>query len=737
LEQSGTEIYATAAIDAADRTKVTVDPAVTLTRDTEYTLGLTIYTAANTLYYKNPIDPGARGPLFIAGSLISFTTSNVDERKLVSTNLYTALDGTVLVPPAAATPTFPVDKTLEFTFDTAFPAEAVVTAELRQGGNLVDAEAEIDGAKVTVDPRFALTSSTLYTLNLKIQNPAKTITYYAPRAAGVQGPLYTTYSAPDYLINFTPAGTAQLSLVRTNLYTNPETTQPAAAAANNLYYFAVDGDIVLTFKEDIPVNAEITAVLKDTDYNTQSAVVNKTGKVITINPAADLKPGTIYYLQLKVVSGNAKKITLYELTSAGGLLVAGSQAFNQVPFSDTAWYIGFSTEVVKPPVLVSAAGLYRDNDVTKNGEYYFPVNGKFELTFDNIPAGFSNSNITNVYLSTSTTLAVPRVPVRWDYDGAGKVTIEPLERLNSSAYYYLGFILTDNGSSIWTPSARSNTSNITGPVYINVASGVHAIRVRTEEAFAIQPSATSRTNITAASIGTSFDARNDVVIEFNKPVATVTRADLLYVDATFVYELATASATAADLSQDGKILTIKTTNLLAPAQSFYVRLKVTSTSGEILVYDPTDLGVLATYVGGTVHAETGITTLNTTYLAGTVKQPKSAGTLVATELGTGAGGNLVIPDTDTTVDLTLTPIEAAPFARAYAVYRARQGTWNTTSVGTINVALGSIAAATVANVPLLGLAVHIDDEAFYYRVRGVDKQGYAIEATTTKITFTP
>jgi methionine-rich copper-binding protein CopC len=731
---------------ALDEAKLTITPKVTLKRDTLYNLTLIIYNAQNVKQYENPATAGVNGQLYINAAGIAFRTANEDVLILTGTNLYTEANGIVHDP--AATAYFPVDGTLEFTFNDDIPTGAVVTAELKAGATLVDTDVTHTGAVVKVDPKFALGTNTAHTLDLKIQDSTRKITYYAnPTNNGTSGPLFIDSN----LISFTTANTAQLTLLRTNLYINPATNQPVDAA-DDLDYFAVDGNIQITFNEDIPADAEITAVLKDANYNTQSAVVSKNGRIITINPDADLKPGTIYYLQLKVVSGNDKKITLYDLPTATNNSVAVAQQFNVVPFSDTAYYIVFNTVQSKKATLVSTNALYKDNNPANNAVVYFPVNGKFELTFDAIPAGTTIS-AANTWLSTNNT-GTSLTPVTAALDIQGKkVTITPNAKLTSGTAYYLRLVLDGPGGAtdvVYEPKARDNafdvpTSGVVGPVYIDDYDNPPAInhrgsiQVTTSELAIVPPGALSKTNISAGTGGsnTTFAVDNDIIIEFNQPITTVTKAQLLYVDSGFVYGV-TASATLADLTQGGTVLTIHVPNLLGPSTGFYVRLKVSSGTGETLVYDPTDTGVAASYVGGVINGNyAAITTVSTINPVGNSKSAlKPAGLSLAVTLD-GTTTAPPIPKTDNTVRLTLTPIDA-PVDQDYALYRAYQGVWSNTADVTV---FTSVPANDVTPIDEDGFnfgglsGAHIDAEGIQYKVGGVDGLGFAIESDAITLTF--
>jgi methionine-rich copper-binding protein CopC len=752
LEVGTVSVYATAAVDAADRTKVTIDPAVTLTRGATYTLGLTIYTAANTVYYKNPIAAGEQGPLFIDGSeLITFTASDKDERILVSTNLYIGLDGEVKTPANVAT--FPVDRTLEFTFDAAFPAGAVVTAVLTLDGTTTEIQAvaavdATDRTKVTVNPVYVLTADMSYNLTLKIQNTAKTITYYtSPTGAGIVGFLFTDAEG----ILFKTEGQPQLTILGTNLYINPADGLPKdASTAWDDKFFAVDGNIVLTFKENISADdVEITAVLKDNVYyyNTYPVTASAAGKVITIDPTADLKPATIYYLQLKVVQKSGKKATLYAVPDTGTSLVSVTNPYTAVPYSDANYYIRFSTGQSKKAILESTNELYADNKPANYATYAFPVDGKFELTFDALPAGTTVADAT--WLSTANT-GTPATPITSVVDvGAKKVTITPVDKLTASTTYYLRLVLTGPGGDddeIYRP-AKDGASGVIGPVYIYnnttpLDSTDDLIQVRTTPVLAIVvPAGTSKTNIVSGNGGTNaaFDATSDIIIEFNQPITGITKAQLVYYDGAIVRNT-TATATLANLSADRKVLTIKPQYLLAPSKEFYVRLNVTG-GGQTLVHDPTNTGSLADYVTGS-SVTANYATLKTPIthrLKGISKQPLVSGlTLVAAENVT--GDPLPMPKTDTMVQLTLTPLNVS-FVQSYVLFRAYQGVWDETAFGGPavfnNIPAGDDTAVTGNGTSLNGLASHSNLEEIQYKVRGINEFGFVVESNEVTITFDP
>jgi hypothetical protein len=249
----------------------------------------------------------------------------------------------------------------------------------------------------------------------------------------------------------------------------------------------------------------------------------------------------------------------------------------------------------------------------------------------------------------------------------------------------------------------------------------------------------SLTNLTAIGTGTAttdFDPTADIVIEFDRPIATVNKAQMRYHDGPEYYGTTASADTATGLSPDKKVLTIRPTNLLAPSAEFVVRLNVTSEDGQQIVYDSTNDGnpsAWANYTNAASIADLQIEVAAGDRFVGISKQAASGGTLRPEP-------NAAVAKTNTTVDLHFVA-PSVNFDQGYDIYVRRHDLWNTTPVragvlvdaGETEIQGGGN-AITAVGIP--GATPHVTAESVQYRARGVNYNGYVVEATAN-ITFAP
>jgi hypothetical protein len=674
------------------------------------------------------------GPLYIDGG-ISFTPS-ASELALVGTNLYIDRDGIQKTP---ANDAIFSGSAITFTFDS-LPAGVVVDAELVEV--IPDATVPVAisqaGNTVTITP-VQLKRNTGYTLGLTILS------------AGSQRPLYEVAASPALslsgdLIQFTTADVEKVAaLIKTNLYTNPATLVDAGAGATApttaLNYFAPDANIVLTFGSPIPAGTVIDVELRDASYNIiRTAAPAVAGSVLTINPEDNLKPSAVYYLSVVIV--DAQNGDYWKVPAQTGVTVINtSQRFAAIVQNsiDNKYYIGFSTQKDQAARLVST-NLYLDgnpaNYDTEDGPF-FRLDGSIVLTFADIPSG---SRISKLVLADSTGQATG-LSVYATLVG-NTVTIKPNAKLDPDKTYYLQLALskTVGADPVWSVTAADKEpEGIYGPVYVKYTSdAMQEIVFETVSTFSVVAAGgSSMTNLTAigtAGITGDFDATSDIIIEFDRPVATVGKAQLRYHVGAEYYGTTASADTATGLSPDKKVLTIRPTNLLAPGATFVVRLDVTSADGQQLVYDSTNAGdpsAWANYVSAVPESieDLDITVAGGSRFVGISKQAASGGTLRPEP-------NAAVPRAQNTLDLYFAA-SSVNFTQPYSLYVRRHDLWNTAPVQTITVNAGEtqpVGGNAINSVAIPGPTPHVTAENVQYKARGINYNGYVVEATAN-ITF--
>jgi hypothetical protein len=746
-------IYASATIVG---NTVTIAPAQLTPGTKHFTLDIIKGTAI--LYRTEAPETGnTLGPLYIddnadSNPSISFTPATATGLALISTNLYVDRGGIQKTP--VDTALFPGSE-IEFTFD-ALPLSVVIVAELKEDGvtTAIPITTVQTGNTITITP-IQLKRNTKYSLSLEILSSGSQRTLYtSPLSllwdhdddsgtpmvpiAGVVGPLYINV---DDLIEFTTAAVEPLAdLISTNLYIDPATTVDAGANSptNVLYYFAPDGDIELTFGSPIPAGAVIDVLLKDGTYNTIKTTSTSTGSILTINPVEDLKPAALYYLSVKIVdtkNGEYWKVPDDSTVAAiDDYFAAGT---GLLPQNDPANYIGFSTQTDQKARLVST-NLYQDGDVANYATHYFGLKDVIELQFADIPQG---AKIDYVTLSEAPGLTSP-LGAYYVLDANNKVTITPNDALTPGTPYYLDLALSKTvAGSVWSVKSETGDDDINGSVYINVDAGFsekHAIVFNTVELFKIEDTSNFDISNTAPSSGAgTFGLTNSIKIVFNQPIATVTKAQLqFYRDSEYYGVTASVDETnkAANLSLDKKVLTIPTTNLLAPDETFVIRLNVISEDGQQIVYDSTNPGDPTAWANSGTPGDLRIRTDPNALFESIAKQPIGGGTLRAEPSG---AVNLA----NTQLDLSFTAPQTS-FAQTYTVYAWKYGLRVVdggvfTPVVTPSIPAGPVSAITLNNVAIPGPAAvpHVTAENLQYRARAVNNSGYVVEVVAA-ITFT-
>ncbi|MDR0596890.1 MAG: carboxypeptidase regulatory-like domain-containing protein, partial [Treponema sp.] len=166
--------------------------------------------------------------------LIKFKSSDLNTLSLLKTNLYTDYNG-IARTPSDSVKIFPVDKSIEFTFNNL--DGVIVAAELEKvvsspGTNVsvYTGTPVVAGNTVTITPA-RLEPGQKYTLVLRIAGEDGLILWGVPTLydnatppqpkAGQAGPIYVTASNK---IEFTTSEDLQLALLSTNLYTDPTET---------------------------------------------------------------------------------------------------------------------------------------------------------------------------------------------------------------------------------------------------------------------------------------------------------------------------------------------------------------------------------------------------------------------------------------------------------------------------------------------------------------------------------
>jgi hypothetical protein len=673
--------------------------------------------------------------------LYSTPELEVGVRQLVlkSTNLY--IDGAGIPQTPDITNGIFAGSVIEFTFNE-IPADVkpvLPIVEFKDNGASIAAPAIVDDNTVKITPA-QLKRNITYTLSLKIVDKDNRVIYKNPGSGGTAAQVGFLYIDAADLISFKTADVAPVALIATNLYIDPVTGVNAGLGSSDptdgMYNVAFDSDIVLTFDQDIPSNAIVNVVLGDSSYNAvKIAVPVVVDNTITIDPVADLTPGNKYYLSVKVIDA-ANSVFWQVPTSQNGINVASNAGVN---------YIGFSTL----PVTLVGTNLYRDDIPgipTASTNAYFPLDGTIELEFDSIPAG---TKIAPVILATSTNqTAGLNVYAAIDFDN-NKVTVKPNAKLTADTPYYLRVILykTVVADSVW--SADVTSSGVSGPVYIFNATNGDEIGFRTAaDSFAVRasgaPSATNLTDLTGVA-GANFNANNDIIVEFDQPIASVAKAQVLYVAGPYsiTAQISGVPETVGDtlglletgnLSLDRKVLTIKTTNLLTNSATFSVRLNVTAENGQQIVYDSTNTGDPSAWAN-TYNGDLQFTTGAATYITGSSKRPASAGTLSYDGTAPAVA--------DGTLTLALRPGAVPTKQITYTIYGAQYNIWDPTAIGgvTIVVPVGTLTSVSVAatgTVNLPGATPHIQGtaEGIQYKVRGINNAGYVTEAIYN-VSFAP
>jgi hypothetical protein len=676
-------------------------------------------------------------------TLVGDLEVGIPQNLLVSTNLYTGRD---LVPqdPSDTTAIFPVGASITFTFAGSFPSGAKPVVVLRRSGvtDPIAASAEIPADalnKVIVTPAL-LVRDVIHTLSLKVLDSNDRTIYSNPITAGQQGSVFIVSN----LISFKPAGVKKLNLIRTNLYTNRDTgVEPTSIeiAANTLNNFPVNTPIELFFDADIPVynattnpeGAKLEAVLEDSAGYAVPITSAIDGAKVTVTPASALKPGAAY--NLLVALNGVSNGDYYAIVANPLIYIATNR-------------ISFKTQLSTKPVLQSAK-YYKPNETTASSLYVgedpaqwdepnFPLRGTLELVFDNLAgATLADASLTSNAAGTAPVSVFARIE-------GNSVKVTPYAPLPTAATtgspYYLSFKLKKGAEDIWKlPNVTVDEQY--GPVFIKNDTNGDRIVFTTVAAFGAYTTQTAgfATNI----VSTNFRAYDDVVIEFNRPIKEVVKAELRYVRPTDVYYEAAASVSGAaaaltpanpagSLSENGKVLTIKTSGLLAPSSTFEVRFKVESDDGQVLVYDRTDNGDPIAYVGGTNHASASIR-LQT---ASTVIHVATNGKAIKGGIGL-AVPTAPIPTNSTTVSLTFTPPNpSVDWAQTYTVWKSVQDVWATTTP-TTSVPLGATTDQTVnASIPLLsGYSIHVAFEELKVKVRGIDNKGYVVDTPILAVPF--
>jgi hypothetical protein len=308
---------------------------------------------------------------------------------------------------------------------------------------------------------------------------------------------------------------------------------------------------------------------------------------------------------------------------------------------------------------------------------------------------------------------------------------------------------TVGADSVWEVNATNGADGIHGPVY--VAEANEEIVFKTVTRFIARPSTSSLTNIalTGAVVGsgntsTQFTATSDIVIEFDRPVATVNRAQLRYYRGGEYY----TQIESYRQSDDKTVLYITPANMLAPDSTFVVRLDVVAEDGQQIVYDSTNTGDSTTWANGTdYNQDLRIRTTLDPIFTGipTLRQPASNGSLATTP----PTGN--IAKTATTMDLTftLTAAQAINFEQNYTVYVRRFDLWSpamtgiSTPVDNVLVESGALAPTSTpvtVDIPDDGVSSpynHFNGEGIQYKIRGINNSGYVVEATSRVLPFAP
>jgi hypothetical protein len=726
------EIYATVDIDAVADTVTIASAQFEPNTDYDFKLDIIKSTATPYIIYRTPGTTG--GPLVIGADGISFKTA-ASELTLVSTNLYIDRDG-IQQPPSSSDVEGEgifAGSAITFTFDSLPPeTEAMIVADLVEVPDVpVPVTISHAGNTVTITP-VQLKLDRKYTLDLSI------------RSMGSQRFLYTLPDDNTNILKIDASNhiefrTATLKplaqLIKTNLYIDPATSvdmgagiQPPVAAASP--YFAPGEAIVLTYGEPIPGNAVINIQLKDARYNTiqtEYVVPVSAPSTLRITPEA-LKLNATYYLTVDMVDVTG---VAYWKVPASSTVADVSQVFNTgATKNDEKWYIGFSTQNDPVARLVST-NLYLDGDPANYNEPYFRLTdtsgniNTIELNFAGLPSG---TKISDVHLAASSGGANISAYARFDSINTNKVKITPNRKLALDGTYYLKFKLTKTVGAIdpvWEVKAATNNVNgVDGPVYIAFAN--NEIVFKTAATFRVA-NATTTSNVPVNSANatlTTVDATDDIIFEFNRPIKTVTTAQLRYHVGGEYYTPITNNV----LSEDKTFLTIRPTNLLAPSATFVVRLDVISEDDQRIVYDSTNIGDPSAWANS-YNGDLNIATSGNPYLTGSSKAMASAGTLTFPS-------NTNVPKTDSAIDLRFAPTRV-DFVWTYQIYVRRFGLWNGTPLSdadptkVFTVPLGSTTATTVnVSIPAVADGEHFDAEGIAYKVRGINSSGYVSEATT-------
>jgi hypothetical protein len=735
--------YAPAVVDAELNT-VTISPAqLTPNAAKTFTLDIIKSTAEPYVLYRNPAGSGVVvGPLWINNGIL-FTPAT-SELTLVSTNLYIDRDD-IQQAASASAPIF-AGSAIEFTFD-ALPTGAVITADLN--GGAIPVTFVQTGNTVTITP-IQLKRNTPYTLGLKILSSGSQRTLYEPPVSAATGPIVTNASRK---VQFTTADIESLAdLLSTNLYINP-VTQVDTTPAADLNFFAVDDDIVLTFGSPVPTGAVIDVQLRDARYNLvrTTNTASAADRTLTINPDEDLKPSATYYLWVRMMDTTDAQ---YWTVTGGLTVVAVDDYFGDTklqPQTDNNYYIGFSTQKDQVARLVST-NLYLDGNPAYYDDIddgpYFKLNEPIVLTFADVPDGTRISKaVLNLEANKNNTTGISVYPTLTT-DTTTKVTtvtITPNVKLAADETYHLQLALskTIGADPVWAVTAANGVDGIHGPVYVDHETTMSTIAFKTVSAFRVVPrSSSSLTNIALdgsvpASPSGDFDATNDIVIEFDRPIddsstATI-KALLRYYRTVSGENNYYGEITNYTLSPDKTVLTIAPTNLLAPDATFVIRLDVTSVDGQHIVYDSTNTGDPSGWANQAYNRDLRIRTEDDVRLTGS----KTAAT----------GGSMTIPNTALNkTDIAITTVVFAPpainFQQDYEIYVRRFGLWDASTTAAVRVNQGETEPNSgnplTFVIPPLTAFDHFNDEQITYKARGINNSGYVVEVTANRnLTFAP
>jgi hypothetical protein len=278
--------------------------------------------------------------------------------------------------------------------------------------------------------------------------------------------------------------------------------------------------------------------------------------------------------------------------------------------------------------------------------------------------------------------------------------------------------------------------------------GTTAVTVRAKriDNFSTLKSSGSDLDLTVG--GNYLGLEENIVLTFSKPVTLAapsaevpTETKLYYRDGLYLYEL--ASPADYTIIENGVYLIVKPTNVLAPNETFELKLNVVSADGEQLVFDDSIITPVANHP---TRTEKDNNIVIGTAAAGSA--PVVAGTKAIRDglsMTFSPAGNLPVNTDfiDLTWNIPIIPVAQTP--KGFTLYNKEpQGSWQTiigtplrsysnTTAGTDTATVNAALDSSTTNNLILTIP---HTKKIQYILQGSDAKGFLVQGTTT-IVFTP